>query len=152
VLASLLALTLGGATFASANFFQFQLNWIPLVGYTPPQTNPPCSGTGTVDTAWDPNAPSNDPAANPNTPPGAFVIVGVHITVTSPPGTTNTCVGRTADWVLTGGGAPYPFPDDAAHGGPKLVGAGGTADWTWPVTLAPTLPDGSFGGVIVSIT
>jgi hypothetical protein len=151
VLAPLLALTLFGATFASANFLRFQLQWIPLIGYSNPQP-PTCHATGTVDTVWNPNAPSNDPNAGPNPPLGAFVIVGVHIkAISDVAGGTNPCEGRTADWVLNGAGAPYPFPDDAVHGGPQTI-AGGSADWSWPVTLAPVLPAATFGGVIVSIT
>jgi hypothetical protein len=152
VLAPLLALTLFGATFASANFLQFRLQWIPLVGYSQPQT-PTCHAVGSIDTAWNPAAPSNDPNANPTTPTGAYVVTSVHITYTSDAatGAPNPCDGRTADWVLTGAAAPYPFVDDAAHGGPKIL-AGGSADWSWPVTLAPVLPQATFGGVIVSIT
>jgi hypothetical protein len=151
VLAALVALTLGGATFASANFLNLRLQWIPLVGYSVP---PPavCHATATVDTAWDPNAPSNDPNGGSNPTPGAFVIVGVHVTAISDATVgANPCEGKTADWVLTGAGAPYPFLDDAAHGGPQTITAG-KADWSWPVTLAPVLPAATFGGVIVSIT
>ena len=144
VLAALAALTLGAGTFASANYFAFQLNWIPLIGVTHPPTTPPCQGTGTVDTAWDPTAPG-DPATGGT---GAFVITAVHVTTVSPAGVDNQCVGKKVDVVLNGVGAPFPVPD-ALFGGQQLVAAAGN---TWNIVPPLYVPAGPFTGVIVAIT
>jgi hypothetical protein len=151
VVAPLLALTLGAGTFASANYFQFNLRWIPLIGLSTPQTTPPCQGTGTVTVAWDPTAPG-DPAGTPGGQ-GAFVITGVHVTTATTATTgNNPCIGHTADVVLIGSSAPYPVPD-AAFGGPKTIDAAGNADWVIPgPPFVPYLPAGPFTAVIVSIS
>jgi len=147
VLAALAALTLGAGTFASANYFAFRLDWIPLIGVTHPPQTPPCEGVGTVDTAWVPTA-AGDPATGGN---GAFVITAVHVTTSVPAGSTanNLCAGRKVDVVLNGSSAPYPVPD-ALFGGPMILDASGKANWIF--TPAQYVPAGPFTGVIVAIT